>query len=130
MVRTKNRNAIRETGGDRIFDLVINIIAVVIIVVVLYPLLFTLAASFSDPDYVVNGEVTIYPKGFTLEPYKMVFQNSDIWTGYRNSILYTVVGTITSMVLTICLAYPLSRKDMPHRRALTLIILFSMFFNG
>ena len=130
MVRTKKRNAIRETGGDRIFDLVINIIAVVIIVVVLYPLLFTLAASFSDPDYVVNGEVTIYPKGFTLEPYKMVFQNSDIWTGYRNSILYTVVGTITSMVLTICLAYPLSRKDMPHRRALTLIILFTMYFNG
>ena len=130
MVRTKNRNAIRETGGDRIFDLVINIIAVVIIVVVLYPLLFTLAASFSDPDYVVNGEVTIYPKGFTLEPYKMVFQNSDIWTGYRNSILYTVVGTITSLVLTFCLAYTLSRKDMPHRRALTLNILFTMYFNG
>ena len=60
----------------------------------------------------------------------MVFQNSDIWTGYRNSILYTVVGTFISMIMTICLAYPLSRKDMPHRRILTLIILFTMYFNG
>ena len=60
----------------------------------------------------------------------MVFQNSDIWTGYRNSVLYTVVGTFISMIMTICLAYPLSRKDMPHRRLLTLIIIFTMYFNG
>ena len=115
---------------DRIFDIIVNILAVIIIVVILYPLLFVLAASFSDPDYVLQGEVTIFPKGFSLFPYKLVFQNGDIWRGYMNSIIYTVLGTFISITLTICLAYSLSRKDMPHRKFLTLFILFTMYFSG
>ena len=115
---------------DRIFDIIVNILAVIIIVVILYPLLFVLAASFSDPDYVLQGEVTIFPKGFSLYPYKLVFQNGDIWRGYMNSIIYTVLGTFISITLTICLAYSLSRKDMPHRKFLTLFILFTMYFSG
>ena len=115
---------------DRIFDIIVNILAVIIIVVILYPLLFVLAASFSDPDYVLQGEVTIFPKGFSLYPYKLVFQNGDIWRGYMNSIIYTVLGTFISLTLTICLAYSLSRKDMPHRKFLTLFILFTMYFSG
>ena len=99
-------------------------------IVVLYPLIFVVSASFSDPDYVLNGEVVLLPKGITFEAYKMVFQNSDIWTGYMNSIIYTLFGTFISMFLTVCLAYPLSRKDMPHRRLLTLLIIFTMYFNG
>ena len=86
---------------DRIFDIIVNILAVIIIVVILYPLLFVLAASFSDPDYVLQGEVTIFPKGFSLYPYKLVFQNGDIWRGYMNSIIYTVLGTFISTPLTI-----------------------------
>ncbi|MGN0905817.1 MAG: carbohydrate ABC transporter permease [Bullifex sp.] len=120
----------KMTLSDRIFDTVINIFAVVIIIVIMYPLLFVLAASFSDPDYVLRGEVTIFPKGFSLYPYKLVFQNGDIWRGYMNSIIYTVLGTAISITLTICLAYALSRKDMPHRRFLTLFILFTMYFSG
>lgn len=121
---------VKKLNSDRVFGIVVNILAVCILIVVLYPLIFVLSASFSDPDYVLNGEVVLMPKGFTIEPYKMVFENQDIWTGYRNSIIYTVLGTFISMVMTICLAYPLSRKDMPHRRLLTLIILFTMYFNG
>ena len=124
------KHHMKQTGSDFVFNVVINLFAIAVIVIVLYPLIFVLAASFSDPDYVLRGEVTLFPKGFTLEPYKMVFQNGDIWTGYRNSMIYTVLGTVISMALTICLAYPLSRKDMPHRRLLTLFILFTMYFNG
>lgn len=131
MVRTKRQiGTIRQTGGDKVFDIIVNIIAVLIMIVVLYPLIFVVSASFSDPDYVLNGEVVLLPKGITFEAYKMVFQNSDIWTGYMNSIIYTLFGTFISMFLTVCLAYPLSRKDMPHRRLLTLLIIFTMYFNG
>ena len=124
------RSHMKMSLTDRIFDIIVNILAVIIIVVILYPLLFVLAASFSDPDYVLQGEVTIFPKGFSLFPYKLVFQNGDIWRGYMNSIIYTVLGTFISITLTICLAYSLSRKDMPHRKFLTLFILFTMYFSG
>ena len=124
------KNKIKVSKGDLVFDFCINLFAILILVVILYPLIFVLSASFSDPEYVLNGKVRLLPKGFTIEPYKMVFENSEIWTGYRNSIIYTVLGTAISITMTICLAYPLSRKDMPHRRMLTLIILFTMYFNG
>lgn len=123
-------NIASRVNTDRVFSVCTNILAVLIIIVVLYPLIFVLSASFSDPDYVINGEVVLLPKGFTLEPYKMVFENQEIWRGYRNSLLYTILGTFVSMAMTICLAYPLSRGDMPHRKFLTLLILFTMYFNG
>lgn len=121
---------LKKYNSDQIFDFFITVISLIVTVIILYPLIFVVSASFSNPDYVLNGEVKLLPKGFTLEPYKMVFENKDIWTGYRNSIIYTVLGTVISMFLTICLAYPLSRKDMPHRRIITIFIIFTMYFNG
>lgn len=121
---------LQKYNSDQIFDFFITVISLIVTVIILYPLIFVVSASFSNPDYVLNGEVKLLPKGFTLEPYKMVFENKDIWTGYRNSIIYTVLGTVISMFLTICLAYPLSRKDMPHRRIITIFIIFTMYFNG
>ncbi len=130
MVKRRKDGFMYQSKTDKIFEVFLTILAILIILVVLYPLIFVVSASFSDPDYVLNGEVVLLPKGFTTSAYKMVFENSEIWTGYRNSILYTVLGTFISTVMTICLAYPLSRKDMPHRRLLTLIVLFTMYFNG
>lgn len=121
---------IRLSSEDRIFDFVVNVIGVFIIIIVLYPLCFVLSASFSDPDRVLRGELILLPRGFTLEPYKMVFENPDIWQGYRNTIFYTVAGTIINITMTILAAYPLSRKDMPFRKILTLVIIFTMYFNG
>lgn len=121
---------IRMAKSDMVFEFIINAIGIFIILIVLYPMIFVLSASFSDPDYVVRGKVILFPKGFTLYPYKTVFQNGEIWIGYLNSLLYTVGGTLLSITLTVCLAYPLSRKDMPHRRILTLLILFTMYFSG
>ncbi len=121
---------IKQNANDFIFDIFLNIMGALIILVVLYPLIFVLSASFSDPDMVLHGKVVLFPKGFTLEPYKMVFDNDKIWNGYLNTLFYTVAGTFINIVLTVAAAYPLSRKDMPGRRILTIVIIFTMYFNG
>jgi putative aldouronate transport system permease protein len=121
---------IKLSRGDMVFDIILNVIGGIIVVIVLYPLLFVLSASFSDPDLVLRGKVILFPRGITLEPYRMVIENPDIWNGYRNTVFYTIVGTIINISLTVLAAYPLSRKDMPCRRILTLVIVFTMYFNG
>ncbi len=121
---------IRQSAGDRAFDWAIQIIAVVIVALVLLPLIFVLSASFSDPDLVLRGKVLLWPKGFTLTAYRLVFENQDLWLGYRNTVFYTVVGTVINILMTVLAAYPLSRKNMKGRRILTLLILVTMYFNG
>jgi putative aldouronate transport system permease protein len=111
-------------------DVSVTVIGVMILVIVLVPLIFVLSASFSDPDLVLKGKVLLWPKGFTLNAYKMAFENDDIWLGYRNTIFYTIVGTMINIVMTVMAAYPLSRKEMKGRRFFTLLVLFTMYFNG
>lgn len=130
VVHKTHTSRIRQSMGDNLFDAVVNVVAVLVMLLVLIPLIFVVAASFSDPDRVLRGEVFLWPKGFTLEPYKMVFENPDIWLSYRNTIFYTVAGTAINIVMTILAAYPLSRRDLEGRRFFTLIILFTMYFNG
>jgi putative aldouronate transport system permease protein len=117
-------------SDDRLFNTVVNTISLVTIAIVIYPLFFVFIASFSDPDLVLRGKVLLIPKGLTLEPYRMVMENQKIWLGYRNTIIYTLLGTTINVVMTIMLAYPLSRRDLPFRRPLTLFIVFTMYFNG
>lgn len=122
--------AMKQSKGEFLFDIGINLIGLLVLIIVLVPLIFVLSASFSDPDLVLKGKILIIPKGLTLEPYKMVFQNPDIWLGYRNTIFYTVAGTTISVVMTLLAAYPLSRKEMAGRRFFMVMILFTMYFNG
>lgn len=116
--------------GDRVFDIAVYFFSAVILVLVLYPLLFVVSASFSSPDQVLNGNVVLWPKGLTLEPYRKVFENQAIWTGYKNTVLYTVLGTAVNIIMTVMAAYPLSRKDLPLRNLLMLLIVFTMYFTG
>lgn len=116
--------------SDFLFDVCVNLIAALVVLIVLVPLLFVLAASFSDPDLVIRGEVVLIPKGFTLKAYTMVFENEDIWRGFRNTCFYTVAGTGISVVLTILAAYPLSKKELPGRNLFMMLILFTMYFSG
>ncbi|OUS75568.1 sugar ABC transporter permease [Paenibacillus sp. MY03] len=99
-------------------------------VIVLYPLLFTVSASFSDPSKVLNGQVWLLPKGANIEAYANILKNDKIWSGYGNSILYTVVGTVINIVLTTLAAYPLSRPDLPLRNGIMVLITLTMFFGG
>ncbi|CAH0121855.1 MULTISPECIES: carbohydrate ABC transporter permease [unclassified Paenibacillus] len=121
---------IRSASSERVFDAIVYAIAAVIIAIVLYPLLFIVSASFSDPAKVLNGEVWLLPKGVNLDAYTNILQNAKIWTGYRNTILYTAVGTVINIIMTVLAAYPLSRPDLPGRNAIMVFITLTMFFGG
>lgn len=121
---------IKQSRSDIIFDIINIAILSIILIIVIYPLILVVSASFSDPMAVMKGEVVLFPVSPTLDAYKAVFRHEDIMTGYRNTIIYTVVGTAVNLIMTIAGAYPLSRKDFYGRKALTLFYSFTMFFSG
>lgn len=120
----------RKTKNDIVFDVINYTILAIIGLAALYPLIFILSASVSDPIKIWNGEVWLLPKGFSLEGYIRIFRDNDLWRGYLNSIIYTALGIGVSLTLTILAAYPLSRKDFKARNILMGIYTFTMFFNG
>ena len=120
----------KPVSDGRAFDIVVNVLAVLVILVVLYPLIFVVSASFSDPAKVLGGEVWLLPKGFTFEAYENILHNGKIWTGYRNTIFYAAAGTFINMIMTVLAAYPLSRPDLPGRKFLMVLITLTMFFSG
>lgn len=122
--------AIKRSKEDLIFDIVNYIVLGLALIVVLYPLYFIVIASISNPDAVNNGAVWLKPVGVTWEGYRRIFQDSRIWLGYRNTIAYTVVGTLINISLTMMIAYPLSRKDFSGRGFLMMFLLITMYFNG
>ena len=91
----------RQSKGDKLFDIMNYIILSVILLVVLYPLIFIVVASVSEPDAVARGEVWLLPVGLNIDGYKEVLKNTDIWQGYANTIKYTVTGTLLNVCLTI-----------------------------
>ena len=126
----KVKNKISSSREDKIFNVIIHIIIATLLIIVAYPLIFVLSSSFSSKEAVTNGLVFLWPVDFSIEGYVTVFQKPDVLIGYRNTIIYTVVGTMLNLVLTMIAAYPLSRKDLPGGKFLTLIFTFTMIFNG
>ena len=120
----------KKTNSDRVLDVLNVAFMLLFTVIILYPLYFTVIASFSELYDVAKGNVTFWIKGFTLEAYTNVFKNAQIWQGYLNSIIYTAVGTALNLALTIPAAYVLSKKDLPGRTAISWYFLFTMFFSG
>lgn len=119
-----------RSRADIVFDVFNYSFLCIVFFIVAYPLYFIVIASVSNPSLVTLGEVWWFPKGFNLLGYARVFQEPRIWTGYRNSGTYTVLGVLVSLSLTLPAAYALSRRDLPGRRALTLFTVFTMLFNG
>lgn len=124
------KQKVKRQKGDMFFDIVAIIIGAILVLAVAYPMYFIIIASFSNPSEVSNGNVWLLPKGITFEGYKKIFVEERIWIGYRNTILYTVVGTFLSLLFTIPAAYALSRKDLRGRNWLMMFFIFTMFFNG
>lgn len=120
----------KESRNDRLFTMVSGAIMLFMCVLIIYPLYFMLIASLSSPEYVLSGQVIFWPKGLNLEGYKRILNYDMLWTGYANSMFYSVVGGILSTSLTLMAAYPLSRADFSGRRFLNLFFLFAMFFQG
>ena len=123
-------NKVRESLGDRVFLAANNVFLTLCLVVVVYPLLVVLSSSFSSPDAIVAGRVWLLPVQPSLEGYRRVFDSSQIWIGYKNSIIYTVFGTSINIVLTIMAAYPLSRKDFAGRNLIMALFTFTLLFHG
>ena len=120
----------RSLASDRLFDILVNIFLIVSFLIVLYPLLYIVSSSLSHPTAVMAHKVWLLPVDFDLMSYKAVFSNKQIGTGYLNSLYYMVVGTVVSVLLTMLLAYPLSRKEFYGRSVVTKFILFTMLFTG
>lgn len=111
-------------------DWYITILVVLIGVVIAYPLLFVVIASISDPNLVNSGQVWIFPKGIHFEGYKMVLSDKGVMLGYRNSLIYTVVGTFCNVFCTVMAGYALSRKDLFGRKFFNWFIAIPMWFSG
>lgn len=121
---------INQSRSDRMVEWAIVFLLGLVLVIVIYPLIYVLSASFSDPLAILKGEVWLLPKGFSLDAYEKVFQNQDIMRGYLNTFIYTLTGTTINVVMTTLAAYPLSRKDFYGRNLFNLLIVFTMFFSG
>ena len=120
----------KRTPTDWIVDSVIVLLLVFTVVAVLYPLWFVVIASFSNPNAVSGGEVTLLPKGVTFAGYAKVFANHRIWQGYLNTIIYSVVGTAVNMAVTIPCAFALSRREFKPRRVIMFLFTVTMFVSG
>src|SRR5690625_2644738 len=115
---------------DRWFDRINTAFLIGVVLVIGYPLWFVLIASISDPQAVESGKVWIWPVDFTIDGYLRVFAENSIWIGYRNTIVYTLVGVALHLSLVLPCAYALSRQYMAGRTAVTWYILFTMLFSG
>lgn len=128
----KNIKRVRKRiiDPDIVFDAANLLIMLALLVIFTWPLWFVLIASISDPAQVWQGNVILLPKKITLDAYKEVLNYKTIWIGYGNTIIYTVLGTSINMVLTVCGAYPLSRKDFVSKKFFTIMFMITMYFSG
>ncbi len=120
----------RHLHGDKVFHIINYTILTLTLILVLYPLYFIVIASFSDPVAINNGQIRFWPVGFNTLGYQRIFENRDIWRSYGNTIFYTVVGTTVNVILTMLLAYPLSRKEFVFQKPFTVLIMFTVYFQG
>lgn len=126
----KDPHIIKKSYQDKVFDVANVVIMAALLLIFIWPLWFVVAASFSNPNDVWNGKVILFPKGLTLSAYEAVIEYKSIWIGYRNTIFYTVVGTLVNLIMTICAAYPLSRNEFVPRNFFMFMFMFTMYFGG
>ena len=126
----KNPNKIIEPVSDRVLQGFCTFIIVLLLVVVGYPVVYVISSSFSSAAAIQSGRVVFLPVNPTLAGYKFVFQYDTVWLGYRNSLFYTVFGTIINMFLSILFAYPLSKSDLPLRGFYNKLIVVTMLFGA
>jgi putative aldouronate transport system permease protein len=135
-----NRQAKKETGvllkdmkvsrGMKAFRIFNLVFLLVVVFLTMYPFLNIIAQSFSSEGFINSGQVNLFPRGFNVETYKLILADSTFWNNYGNTVLYTVVATAISMVLTTTFAYAIAKKDLKGRGFFIGIAVFTMFFNG
>lgn len=129
-VKTKRRNRLRQSTGDKVFDGISLILLLLFTALVAYPLIYVVSASFSSTDAVIAGRIWLWPVEPGVEAYKAVFNNTSILTGYKNAFIYTFGATALTLIMTVLCGFALSRKDFFGRNIFSFLILFTMFFSG
>jgi multiple sugar transport system permease protein/putative aldouronate transport system permease protein len=122
--------AVGLSSQDKVFHGVCAIWLILSGLLVLYPLIYVVACSFSETNAILSGRVVLWPVDFTLYAYQGVFEHSLIVSGFLNSLLYVVGGTVVSVSLILLAAYPLSRRDFPDRKLFQAFFIITMFFGG
>ena len=120
----------RIVNGDKFFQFIVTVSMLIFLCIELYPIIYVISASFSDADAVAMGKLVLLPVDFTLEGYKYVFQYKDIWIGYANTILYTVLGTMVNLAVTLPCAYALSRESVVGRGKIMIFFMITMYIGG
>ena len=125
-----NKRKIRVSRGDIVFLTLNTLFLIIFFLLTLYPLIYVLSASFSDPDAVSGGRMVLWPIGFTLQGYEYIFKYQEIWTGYANTLFYTFFGTVFALLITIPCAYALSRRDLKGRGIVMMYFMITMYISG
>lgn len=120
----------KMSRGEKIFQFVNVTFLILLALLIIYPIVYIISASLSSGTAVVTGKVVLFPVDFDTSAYDFVFHNKEIWIAYKNSIIYTFLGTLLSMVLTICGAYPLSKPRLHGRQAITFLIALTLWFSA
>lgn len=126
----KTATKIGHSKDDVIFLAISHIIVIMLTLIVLYPLIYIVSASFSSANAVSTGQVVLLPVEPSVMGYQKVFENAKVWTGYKNTIIYTALGTLINVFMTLICAYPLARTKLPHKGFFTFLFTFTMLFSG
>ena len=130
--KTQHDIAIKRNRSwdDKLLYSITNVVLVFVLVVVAYPLIYVVSCSFSDANAIMTGRVFLWPVEFTLDGYRAIFAYKSVWTGYANTILYTVCGTIVNMLMSVLIAYPLSRPNYQGRGIITKMCTVTMLISA
>lgn len=126
----KKKNKIKDSKTDYVYFAICGFVLFLLAVIIIYPLYYIVIASISDPDSVMRGDVWIYPIKMTLSGYAQLFNRDDVWQGYFNTLVYTILGTAFNIVLTIPAGWALSRDYLPFRKLINVMLIITMFFGG
>jgi len=126
-----NNNKIKRSRGEKIFDCFNIIFMLFMMAICLYPFWYVICASISKSTlFMSHTGFLLKPLGYSIASYKNVFQNQRIWIGYANTIFYVVVGTAMNIFMTILGAYFMSRRDVPGKKFIIMLVVFTMYFSG
>ena len=125
-----NNKLLKSSAGDRVFYTINYLFLGLMTLIILYPLYFIIIASISDPDAVLNGDVILYPVQVTLSGFQKILERTDVWRGYLNTIIYTAITVVLSLVVTVPAGWSLSRGTLMGKKAFMIYFIIPMFFGG
>ena len=121
---------VRDSASYKVFRFFNAIVMLFVCAVTLYPFLYLVAQSFSSETAIMQGKVTIFPVQFNMATYVSVLKKGEFMHSYKNTLVYTLIGTTASMVFSCLLAYPLSKQKLWGNKFIMKLIIFTMYFGG